>query len=230
MKNHQNQKEEKFNQGTIDYYFDKNRFIQLLLKTKKYKELFLSKEALVSVVLSAFLAIMLVSIGTESVELKKVINIPQLHLTTSGANNVVELVRTLLITSIAAMFGLLGFLISGLSILSATISTKVINTINEKGKIDYLIRIMFSFYFTGGLLGITIIASIFSYTSTYFNVEMTSMVLGIWSFSLGYITLFTIITCTMLLGTSMRFFLLNYWYYREEQKKVLGKESEHNEP
>lgn len=181
-------------QSDIEHYINHNRFFQLFLKTRKYKELVCSKEASLSFIISVILYIFL-----------------------GYTEDSIGLIRTLLMTNIASMVGLLGFIISGLSILSATVSTKVIDSINQKGKIGHFMRIMFSFYYAGSLIGFSLIASVFTYIGTHFNVKINPELVNIWSFLLSYILIFTIISCIMLLGTSMRFFLLNYWYYREEK-------------
>jgi len=91
----------------------------------------------------------------------------------------------------------------------------MIEAVNEEGKIKHLVNIMFSYYFTGGLIGITIVSLVVSYISTYLTFEMNKLTLFIWTVIVSYLCFFSIISCVMLLGTSMRFFLLNYWYYRK---------------
>lgn len=206
------------NEHDIDYYFNNNRFKHLLIKTKKYCDLWNSKEALVSLLLSCILTLVLLIVASNSSSWLNFKSNLSNSISKEGIDEVVSLVRTLLLANTGGLFGLLAFVISGLSILSATLSTKVINSINSEGKINYLINIMFSFYYTGGLIGLTLISSLFTYGVTYIPFEMSLTLLGIWSMVLCYISFFTLITSVMLLGTSLRFFLLNYWYYLQENK------------
>lgn len=201
----------------IQYYFNQNRFKHLLRETKKYRDLYASKEAIISLLLSLITVFLILSVAHGISSLSTLNIILDNEFAKGNLIRVIDLIKGLLNINLAGLFGLLGFIIGGLSILSGTISVKVIDSINDEGKIKHLIRIMFSFYYTGALIGVTIVFSLFSYISTYTQFQMNIYVLVIWSLILSYISYFTIITCVMLMGTSLRFFLLNHWYYLKQK-------------
>ncbi len=212
----QNQKREQEKTNSIEYYFKNNRFYHLLRSSKKYKDLFYSKEAVVGFSLALVITTLLLTVlsGVSSWSNVQLI-FTKNKLDSVNISSVIDLLRVLLITTFAGLLGLLGFIVTGLSILSATTSNKMIEAVNEEGKIKHLVNIMFSYYFTGGLIGITIVSLVVSYISTYLTFEMNKLTLFIWTVIVSYLCFFSIISCVMLLGTSMRFFLLNYWYYRK---------------
>ncbi|PZT54116.1 hypothetical protein [Paenibacillus silvae] len=208
----------KSNPDEITFYFSENRFMTLLKESKKYRDLYYSKEALLSFFLSVITVFFLIiaARGESSFSISKIIDLQNHQLTQNGVENVVDLAKNLLNFNLAGLFGLLGFIIGGLSILSGTLSSKVIDTINDEGKIRHLISLMFSFYFAGAIIGVTLVVSILTYISLYTPYVMNLYVLFFWSFFVCYLSYFTIIVSIMLLGTSLRFFLLNHWYVRKQ--------------
>ncbi len=132
--------------------------------------------------------------------------------------NVDELVnssRAILSITLAGLFGLLGFLIGGLAILTGTLGNKVIKHINENRTIKNLISIIFNFYFAGAIAGLTIVLSLLAYLITYVNLPLNYVFFIVITLVVTHLTYFSLIYSVMLLGTCIRLFILGYKFYAD---------------
>ena len=181
----------------IEYFYEKNRFLNLFMTTKKYHDLWKSKNALFCFLLSILITILLLFLyGETEVEVERII----------------EAVRAITLTISGGFFSLLGLIVGGLALITASIGNDVIGKINEKKKIEDLISVIFNFYFSGVLTGFTLIFSIITYLVTFIPLEFRLCLFIPWSFFLSYMVMFSIVYAVMLLGTCIRIFLMRYYY------------------
>ena len=178
----------------IDYCHT-NSFFSLLQDTKKYHELYSSKEAKTSLLLSLFFTLTITFLQDE--------------LSNCSIRNIVQSVLSMLIPG---LIGLLGFLVTGLAMTASIIKFDVIQKIDKTGKSGRLVEILFSFYFEGAIVGINIIVLLFSYFMLYYPINIDFRVLVAAEFICIYFFLFSIIYAVTLLGTCINFFLVNVFY------------------
>lgn len=189
----------------IENYFEvsKTSYYALLKSSGKWKELFKEKEAMASLILSVIATISLYLICGQ----------------TFGAK-FNELIRNISIDVSMALIGLLGFTISGLAIFTGTITNKLVKSIDDDEKGNYIINILYSFYFIGGIDACEIIILLTIYLISYidkpFYVEITYII----TFIVIYLFLFIILYSVSLLGTCINLFLVSYKYYLEEKKDI----------
>ena len=184
----------------VEYYYKKNRFLSLLISTRKWRDLILSKEALVSISL-AFITTYIVN------------NI----YSTLATKDFCNFIGYLLLTTGIGLIGMLGFLVSGMAIISGTIGNKILKNINSERKFDKIISIVFSFYFDGALIGITLVLFFFTYLSLQTNWMISVMKVHILSFGAAYLFWFVVTYSIMLLGTLLRLLILTYRYDYDEE-------------
>lgn len=177
----------------IEYYFENNSFLELLIATEKYKEIFCSLEAKFSALITSATVILFYYIFN-SVEIE-VFN---------------DVIRNLLINFVVGFIGMLGFIVGGMAIISGTISNKVVDEVISEGEIKALVGILYSFYFIGAIIGITLVLYVFMYIFTYTNMCVTKFSLITTTSILGYFGWFVILYSVALLGTCLKIFLVNY--------------------
>jgi hypothetical protein len=209
------EKEHKKPKSIEDYFFH-NRFWQLLRSTRKYKDLLWSKEASISFI---FALITLILFLLTLFPVKNVFDLKNITKETMLIDNAVNLVRSLSLPIMGGLFGLLGFLVGGLAILSGTMSNKVLANVNSDGKFDTLISVIFNFYFAGAVIGFSIILCVFAHIATYTSIPLSLLTYSIWVIFVSYFVYFSLIYTVMLLGTCIRLFLLSYRYYSEDKKE-----------
>jgi hypothetical protein len=122
--------------------------------------------------------------------------------------------QNIVLNTTFGLLGLLGFIISGLAIISGTIGHKVTSQIIQKKKFDSLLSILFSFFFIGRFIGVVIVLFISSYFLLGISLKFTLIGYGIMSFVLSYCLFFIIFFSVSLLGTCLNIFILNYVYSR----------------
>ena len=178
----------------IDYCHT-NSFFSLLQDTKKYHELYSSKEARTSLLLSLLFILIITFLQDE--------------LSNCAVRNIIQSVLSMLIPG---LIGLLGFLVTGLAMTASIIKFDVIQRIDKVGKSGRLVEILFSFYFEGAMVGINIIVLLFSYFMLYYPIHINFGLLVVVEFICIYFFLFSIIYAVTLLGTCINFFIVNVFY------------------
>ena len=170
-----------------------DRYWNFLASTKIYVELFWSKEAAVSTVISVVFGGMLI-----------LSNYPS-HITefTSISKSLLEMI-------ISSEVGILGFLIGGLALIVGSIGLKVIKKIDNLGGFTSLLEIFFRFYFEGSLWALEIVISFFAYIIIGFRLPINWIVSGCLTLLIGYLFIYTLIAGTMLMGSCIRLMILNY--------------------
>lgn len=191
------------NETLIDYFYKTKHtgFISLLISSRKYEELYKSKEALISLIVSMASSIIWFKIFNY-------VNIYEFN----------EIIRSITMTIFASLIGMLGFAISGLAILTGTITNKIISKINDNELIRHLISILYSFYFIGAFIGTSIIAFIIMYLMSFPDILATNFSVVTLSFILSYLFCFSIFYSIALLGTCLRIFLLGYKFTHDDKE------------
>jgi len=110
------------------------------------------------------------------------------------------------------LLGMLGFIISGLAIISGTVSNKIADEINKDGNFDTLLSILFSFYFIGAIIGFSSILYFISYFIVFLNFKFILILYLASAFILIYLVFFSILYSVSLLGTCINMFVINYNY------------------
>ncbi|AYE53513.2 hypothetical protein OEA_28000 (plasmid) [Priestia megaterium NCT-2] len=128
---------------------------------------------------------------------------------------IVTITQNILLNTTFGLLGLLGFIISGLAVISGTIGHQVTHKIIKKKKFDSLLSILFSFYFIGRFIGILIVLFILSYFIMGISLKFNIYLYGAISIVLSYSLFFTVFFSVSLLGTCLNMFVLNYSYSRD---------------
>ncbi|PEI51130.1 hypothetical protein [Priestia aryabhattai] len=139
------------------------------------------------------------------------------NLNDNQVKDIVTTTQNILLNSTFGLLGMLGFIISGLAIISGTIGNKVTHQIIQQNKFQSLLSILFSFFYIGRFVGITIILFVASYFIVGISLQFNIYLYGIMSFLLSYCLFFSIFFSVSLLGTCLNIFVLNFLYSQEEQ-------------
>ncbi|KLU61448.1 hypothetical protein CEB3_c21270 [Peptococcaceae bacterium CEB3] len=179
----------------IEYYYKKNRFINLLLITHKWRDLLIRKEAAFSIVL-AVLSTWLVFV---------------IYMTTA-TKDFSTFVSNLTLTLGVGLISILGFLVGGLAIIAGTVGSKVLYNINSEKKFDHLMSIIFSFYFGGAVTGVTLVIFIGTYLLVHTPWDISLPGVIVISIIASYFFWFVVVYSIMLLGTLLRLVIMTYRY------------------
>lgn len=134
-----------------------------------------------------------------------------LHLT-NDFTSLNPMLQELFLNIGVALLGMLGFIISGLAIISGTVSNKIAHEINKEGKFQSLLSILFSFYYIGTIIAILILMYFFSYLVISLKLDFQIYVYLFLSFVLSYSLAFAVFYSVSLLGTCINMFVINYNY------------------
>jgi len=181
------------NKNKIEFFFEKNRYIDFLKNTKTYKDIYFSKEALISFILA---------IISSGILFKVVSGVP-----TQGTS---DMLVSLLSVLIGAIVGLLGFVIGGLALIVGSIGRKMIMIISEAEQFTELLSIVFRFYFIGSVLGVATIIHLMTYLILLLPYQFNLIFVAIFLFLNSYVFFFSLLSSIMLLGTCIRLMLLQY--------------------
>jgi len=182
-----------------DYFSTKNtKFLSLLFNTKKWKELYNQTESKISFLFTLVIMGMLYIVYQNS-----------------EFDTFMELIQNLLQIAIESSIGMLGFIISGLAIFTGTITNRLVKNINNDEKADALIGILFSFYFIGAVIGLSIVIYIVTYIIIFSNFIFRIPWFLISAFIVSYFFLYNIFYSISLLGTCLRLFFVSYKYSDE---------------
>lgn len=177
---------------SIEDFYKKNSFIDMLLTSKKYKDLYWSKEAFISLLLSLITTALIFFM--------------------TDAPNFIDKIFNVLSIIIGGMFGLLGFTIGGLALIVGSIGIEIIQKINKLNKFKSLLSIVFMFYFVGAITGVAIVLLFLSYLILCLPFAFDLHIFLVITFIDGYLCYFTLIYSVMLLGSCIRLMILNYFY------------------
>ncbi|CDQ17955.1 hypothetical protein [Halobacillus karajensis] len=193
----------------IKKYLYKDRFFELVISTSKWKDIFFSKEAFVSLCISLGLSC-LISYPFHKLNFTNILN--PLSVTNDELNSILEIASTLIPVILGGLFAVLGLTIGGLAIVVGTISDRLIITIVEKEAFDELVSVIFNYYFSGGVIGLTIVLNFFVAILIKISLPFSYFWFMALTFILCYLIIFSLTYSVMLLGTSMRIFFLKSRY------------------
>lgn len=184
----------------VEDYFstEKTKFFALLKSTEKWKELYNQAESKMALLFSVvFVAIFYVVYGY------------------SDFNEYMKMLETITMFAIESSVGMLGFIISGFAIFTGTMTHKLIKNIDSEQKIDAIIGILFSFYFIGMIIGVSILVYLVVYIFMFSDYIFTVIKLVIVALPCTYLYIYAIFYSVSLLGTCIRIFFVSYKYYKE---------------
>lgn len=188
----------------IEDYFSNNKtdFWPLLKQTEKWKEIYNQKECKISLLLTLVIIFSLCLVYRRS-----------------EFDQYIILLNSLVQIIIESTVGMLGFIISGLAIFTGTITTKLVNHINNDNKIDQLIGILFSFCFIGFIMGLSVVFYIIIYIFLSSNYQFNISKLLLFGFICSYLYLYCIFYSISLLQTCLKLFFVSYKYSEENNRK-----------
>ncbi|MGP4078541.1 hypothetical protein ACTWQL_01395 [Pseudalkalibacillus sp. R45] len=135
----------------------------------------------------------------------------------SNITFIVTTTQNILLYTIAGLIGMLGFIVSGLAIVSGTTSSKVIEIMINKEKFNYLLSVLFSFFYIGLIIGVLIFVNIILYFIIGINAKFSFPIYILLVFIMSYGVFFTLFYIVSLLGTCINIFILNYIYSKEDK-------------
>lgn len=190
--------------------FVKDSTFKMVLKNKKFKDLLDYKSI---EVIMAFLGAIVMSIL--SYVIYKQIGIQYIN----------DVLREVVKNLSMALIGLLGFVVSGLAILTSSVSKEVKNILTQHKKIEKLIKIFLSFYVLAFFIGILIINFLIAFIVSYLEIYVDFMLIILWVFISSYLLIFSIFYAISLVGNCIQVFIIitnyetNYIYNGELTKE-----------
>ncbi len=171
----------------------KDSSFEKIIKYKKYEDLYdlSSIECRIALLVTFIIDIIFV------LSIKKI-----------GENNVIEDGVSYLDTVGMALIGFLGFIVTGLAILTGAISSTVVKRLQERNKIQALEKILLSFYLLG-LVSATIIsmAFVFHFISKLPFGSMWQITIVLISI-IGYLVVFSVFYAVKLIGNCIELFYI----------------------
>lgn len=173
--------------------------------TKKYRELVKDHSSILSIILSMFFTVVLYNYISFD---KDYLN---------------ETIDSLLLSFSAGLFSLLGVYIAGLAIFMSIIKPNTIENLNRRNRIHNLVGILFSFYFIGAFVLLTILLFIVAYLrlpidlllQRLLNENMYNFIINkgivVYLLITLYSFFFSISYTVALLGTCINFFFANLY-------------------
>ena len=134
---------------------------------------------------------------------------------TNSVASITLVTQNILLYTSMGLLGLLGFLVSGLAIISGTISNKVTFEIDAEGKFNSLISILFSYYFVGAVIAGLVVIFIGTYFIISIEAPLYKFIYIILDLILSYGFFFVIFSSVSLLGTSINIFRISYLYSKD---------------
>ncbi|MBD5642755.1 hypothetical protein HYH96_02445 [Clostridium botulinum] len=164
-----------------------------VIEYKKYKEIydFTTLEVKISIISSITITILAIYIINQA-----------------NIDNINELMREITKSLSFSLIGYLGFVVSGLAILTSAISNKFINILRNRKKVNIIERILLSFYLLGIVVGSVIIISLVLYLCTYLNMPCNYKIITVIILPYSYLLVFTIIYSIALIGNCIEIFKL----------------------
>lgn len=201
--------EQKHKYKSVEDYFSlkKTTFWSLLKSTKKWKELYNQKESKLAFVFSLIITTALCIVYNHC-----------------EFETYISLLEDITMFAIESSIGMLGFIISGLAIFTGTITNKLVKNINSDRKIDSLIGILFSFYFIGMIIALSVVwyLIVYIFLASDFIFEISKLIaIGLLC---TYLYMYAVFYSVSLLGTCIRLFFVSYKYSIDLQEEKERKE------
>ena len=168
-----------------------NTFFSLLIKKKKYRELYSEHCAWVTIFLTLIFTIILSYIYCR--------------------NSILffENIKSLLLTFSSGMLGLLGVYITGLALMITVLSEDSLKILEKNDKIESLVGILYCFYFAGAIILLTIVDFILCYFLILTNISVYSIVIYFFILISNFLFFYSLSYTVALLGTCINIFIAN---------------------
>ena len=183
------------NKERIEYYYSKNRYIDFLLNTKTYRDIFWSKECLVSFIVSVLIMLLFYLMPLNIYD-----------------HEFSQKLSDLLGILIGSIVGLLGFVIGGLALIVGSIGKKMIDKISNENSITELLGIIFRFYYIGSILAFTVLIHILTYIILFYPYSFNVILTMCLFFLNSYLFIFSLVSSVMLMGSCIRLMILQYYF------------------
>lgn len=191
----------------FEYYLEHDRFFDFLKASKIYKGIYSSKEGIISLVLSLILSGYIYFL---------ISSFPKINMTAN--------LTVILGIILGCSFGLLGFLVGGMAIITGSIDQETISIVDKAGKYKYLLAIVFQFYYDGFVIGTLILISLINYFLLLLPFKFSIIWLILLAFINSYLFFYSLILSIMLLGTAIRLMNLRHMFYKQVNKMKKGNE------
>lgn len=162
-----------------------------VIKYKKYKDLYNKKSIEFLVSISGAILVALVLTMT----------INQMNIDDTNS-----IIRSLTKDIAIALIGLLGFVVTGLAILTSAISNKLMNILYQKGKVENIKKVLLSFYLLSLSIGVCILLYLFLYIISFWNISINRYGFIMVTFICTYLLLFIIFYSIALVGNCVQIF------------------------
>ncbi|OOE14678.1 hypothetical protein [Fictibacillus arsenicus] len=137
-----------------------------------------------------------------------------------------DVTRNILLNTVFGLLGMLGFIVSGLAIITGTINNKITQKLIENDKYKSLLSIFFSFAFIGKFIGILIVALIMVYFLGSMPLSFNICIFLGLSFVLSFSLFFSIFFAVSLLITCINIFQINFNYSAEDRVSIIESQEE----
>lgn len=179
-----------------------------LIKMKKYQDLydFSSLECRVAVVTMLVLDIIFIICSHYN-----------------GLNNIVNESVKLLDTIGISLIGFLGFIVTGLAILTGAISSKIVKRLQDRNKMDVLERILLSFYLIGLISAFIAILAFILHFIVILPINSVFAINMILLSIISYLIVFIVFYSVKLIGNCLElFYIINSMQLIDDKTKTIN--------
>lgn len=147
-------------------------------------------------------------------------------ITNSNIEFITSNAKNIILNATFGFLGMLGFIISGLAIISGTIGHKVTKNLIRENKFKSLITILFSFNYLGYVIGFLIVLFISCYFILSIRTPFLEYIFLVFTAVASYGLFFAVFYAVSLLKTCLDIFVINYIYSDERIDSSIAKELE----
>lgn len=125
-----------------------------------------------------------------------------------NCNDIVNSIATIIDGIGIALIGFLGFIVTGLAILTGAISSKIVKRLQVRSKMEALDRILLSFYLLGIISAFIVLISFFLNLIIALPIESHLVFVIILGTIYSYFTVFTVFYAVKLIGNCLELFMI----------------------
>lgn len=125
-----------------------------------------------------------------------------------NCNDIVNSIATIIDGIGIALIGFLGFIVTGLAILTGAISSKIVKRLQVRSKMEALDRILLSFYLLGIISAFIVLISFFLHLIIALPIEAHLVFVIILGTIYSYFTVFTVFYAVKLIGNCLELFMI----------------------
>lgn len=165
-------------------------FWMFFKETKKYRELWREDASIYAFVLAILFFILLQ------------------YLFLQNACDFFTYISSVLMNIVCGFIGLVGVVITGMALLLSTIRSDFINYINENGKRNKFVGVLFCFYFAGAIVLTTIVTFLLEYFILKIDSAAINWLVSLCLFISCYLFFLSLCYTVALIGTCINIFVL----------------------